>query len=163
MMTAAQRFIKRETLSAIIKMIKIALCLNLFVQRNLCVWNYDGYLLAMSVDIYAFVQVRKKGLVATVELSYCIETWASTSPSRLEQVLQHALIARRMRESKNSNLAVIAMRKYQLWLLLYLEHFGSHRMPTHRKLWRIKPWSIGWLCLVGSTLNQTESLKMRWK
>lgn len=49
MMTAAQRFIKQKA-------------------------NYDGYLLAMSVDIYAFVQVRKKGLVATVELSYCIET-----------------------------------------------------------------------------------------
>lgn len=66
MITAAQRSIKPETLSAIIKMIKMALCLHLFVQNSLCLWNYDGYLLAMLVYtycyIYAFVQVRKGGL-----------------------------------------------------------------------------------------------------
>jgi len=60
-------------------------------------------------------------------LSYCIETRVSASPSCLQQALQHALIARKMRESKNLKLAVIARRKN---LLLYLEHFGPH-FRTH--------------------------------
>lgn len=83
--------------------------------------------LYVRICVSVCVHVRKGGWVANVRLRY--ETRASASPSRPQQALQHALIARKMRESKNWNLAVIAMReKICFDLLLYLEHFGSHRM-----------------------------------
>lgn len=77
-----------------------------------------------------------------------------------------------MRESKNWNLAVIAMKNRAEWRRrdggigggppsVYLEHFGSNvRIQTwFRKLREIKPLSIGWLIPVGSTLIQIVQLR----
>ncbi len=67
------------------------------------------------------------------KLSYFTETRASASPYCPKLAVQHALIVRKTRKSKNWNLAVIAMskkKKNQLRLLLYLERLGSHRIHS---------------------------------
>lgn len=97
-----------------------------YVLASVCAEVYSSMSMCMAASICMFVycicvceHVRKGGWVAEVRwLSYYAETRVSASPSRPEQALQHALIARKKRESKNWKLAVIAMRKNLPWLLI---------------------------------------------
>lgn len=98
-----------------------------YVFASVCAEVYSSMSMCMAASICMFRRlymcvcelVRKGGWVAEVRwLSYYAETWVSASPPRPEQALQHALIARKKRESKNWKLAVITMRKNLPWLLI---------------------------------------------
>lgn len=125
--------------------------LLLSMRQCMCMHGYLYGCLHLSVCSHVCEHVRRGGWVAEVRrLSFCEESWTSASPSCLEQALQHALIARKMRESKNWNLAVIAMRKkkisfdcFYIWSIL--DHTARIPHMVNRQTGNYEESNLSWL------------------